>query len=445
MQNKATKKLGDIAEFINGGAWNQTEYADAGIPVVRVSDIHDSTVSLSGCKYLPQSAYAKYAKHELREGDLVICTVGSHPTQPNSVVGRPGIMSKSCEGALLNQNAVCVRPLNESLDKTWLGYFARSRVMKDYIIAHARGSANQVRVAIGSLKDMDVLLPSIEEQKKVADVLVAYDRLIENNTRRIKILEEMAQAIYREWFVNFRFPRHEKVKMVDSPLGPIPEGWEVKAIGDILEHSIGGGWGKEGPDDKHVMPANVIRGTDIPGAKVGKIDGVPFRYHTASNLKNRRLRPGDLIFEVSGGSKDQPVGRALLVNEKLLNALDNDVICASFCKLVRPSLGSISSYQVYLHLEEIYSDRRIMQYQTQSTGISNLKFSVFSERESLLVPTPDVRKAFDLQMKAFFDQIANLGERNRNLRLTCDLLLPKLISSELDISVLDIATGQETA
>jgi type I restriction enzyme S subunit len=137
VRDKVTKKLGDIAEFINGGAWSQTEYADSGIPVVRVSDIHDCAVSLSGCKYLPQSVCAKYAKHELREGDLVICTIGSHPTQPNSVVGRPGIMSKSCEGAFLNQNAVCIRPLDKSLDKRWLGYFARSQVMKDYIIAHS--------------------------------------------------------------------------------------------------------------------------------------------------------------------------------------------------------------------------------------------------------------------------------------------------------------------
>lgn len=227
MRDKVTKKLGDIAEFINGGAWSQTEYADSGIPVVRVSDIHDCAVSLSGCKYLPQSVCAKYAKHELREGDLVICTIGSHPTQPNSVVGRPGIMSKSCEGAFLNQNAVCIRPLDKSLDKRWLGYFARSQVMKDYIIAHARGSANQVRVAISALKDMDVFLPPIEEQKKVSDVLSDYDGLIENNARRIKILEEMARAIYREWFVKFRFPGHGKIKMTDSPLGPIPEGWEV--------------------------------------------------------------------------------------------------------------------------------------------------------------------------------------------------------------------------
>ena len=72
-------------------------------------------------------------------------------------------------------------------------------------------------------------------QRKIAAILSAYDDLIENNTRRIKILEEMAQALYREWFVNFRFPGHEKVQMVDSPLGMIPEGWEIKKLGTIAD------------------------------------------------------------------------------------------------------------------------------------------------------------------------------------------------------------------
>lgn len=81
---------------------------------------------------------------------------------------------------------------------------------------------------------MPVQVPPLETQRKIASILFAYDDLIENNTRRIKILEEMAQAIYREWFVNFRFPGHEKVKMVDPPLGRVPAGWEVGRLDDAL-------------------------------------------------------------------------------------------------------------------------------------------------------------------------------------------------------------------
>jgi len=432
MSNIQTIKLEEIAEFINGGAWNQTEYSDFGIPVVRVSDIHDCTVDLKDCKYLPDSAYERYAKHELHEGDLVICTVGSHPTQPNSVVGRPGIIPKSASGALLNQNVVCIKPRSNNLDKTWLGYFARSQYVKDYIIAHARGSANQVRVAIGALKSIDVPLPDIETQKQISEVLKAYDNLIENNNRRITILEEMAQSLYREWFVKFRFPGHENIKFIDSPLGKIPEGWEVKSVGELLEFDIGGGWGKEAPDGKHSEPGYVIRGTDLQSVWQGDIDSVPYRYHTKSNIKSRRLIKNDIIFEASGGSKGQPVGRTGLVTKELLKHIDQDLICASFCKIVRAKSAELA-HLLLNHIRFIYENGHIMKYQVQSTGISNFKFKVFLESEFMIIPDAYIRADFLENIEKFTDMCQKLAFSNRNLKKQRDLLLPKLISGNVKI------------
>ena len=91
----------------------------------------------------------------------------------------------------------------------------------------------QDNLSLDKLLSFQILTPPLDSQKKIASILSAYDDLIENNLKRIKILEEMAQMIYREWFVNFRFPGHEKVKMVKSELGMIPEGWEVKKLGDF--------------------------------------------------------------------------------------------------------------------------------------------------------------------------------------------------------------------
>src|SRR6266478_1374590 len=144
-------KLRDIAAFTNGGAWSQSEYTSEGIPVVRVTDIHDETVDLNECKHLPEGALEKYAEHLLETGDLVICTVGSHPTQPLSAVGRPAIIPRIANGALLNQNAVRIAPTVGFVDKQWLGYFGRSDYFRTYIMQHARGAANQVRMSIGLL------------------------------------------------------------------------------------------------------------------------------------------------------------------------------------------------------------------------------------------------------------------------------------------------------
>ena len=97
----------------------------------------------------------------------------------------------------------------------------------------------QDNLSLEKLLSFDFVVPDIEEQRKIATVLSVYDDLIENNLRRIKILEEMAQNLYREWFVKFRFPGHEKERFVDSPLGRVPEGWEVVTLGDVLELKYG--------------------------------------------------------------------------------------------------------------------------------------------------------------------------------------------------------------
>ena len=127
MSSWLMKKMDEVAEFTNGGAWNQTEYVDTGIPVVRVSDILDGTINLDACKYLPLESRDKYKKHILFEGDLIIATVDSHPTQPASVVGKAATVPDHVKGSLLNQNAVRIQPKSELLNKGYLRYFGRSQ------------------------------------------------------------------------------------------------------------------------------------------------------------------------------------------------------------------------------------------------------------------------------------------------------------------------------
>lgn len=419
--------LDAIANFTNGGAWNQTEYSDEGVPVVRVTDIKNETVDLTACKFLPKTSLEKYARHRLRAGDLVICTVGSHPTQPGSVVGRAAIIPASADGALLNQNAVCIRSSSPEVDQGWLGYLGRSQEFHNYIISCARGSASQVRMAIGLLKDMPVVVPPLPIQQCIAGTLSNYDELIVNSQRRIKILESMACTLYREWFVHFRFPGHESASRMTSSLGEIPQGWEVKKLGDIISAHIGGGWGKEAPDEEHTEPAWVIRGTDIPDARYSKVAGIPHRVHTASNLRSRRLVAGDIVFEVSGGSKGQPVGRTLLITPELLASLGGDVICASFCKRIQPDVSGYGSELLYLSFLEGYESGEIEQYQVQSTGISNFKWTEYIASTDRVIPPYALRSEFRGHVAPLFTQIATLGRKIQNLRRTRDLLLPRLL------------------
>jgi type I restriction enzyme, S subunit len=405
MKKWLLKKLGEVADFTNGGAWRPDEYVESGIPVVRVSDIQNETINLQQCKYLLPESISKYKKHTLFQGDLVIATVGSHPTQPGSVVGRPGIVPQYVQGALLNQNAVRIAPANNYLDKKYLAYLGKSQFFRNYIIRHARGSANQVRMSIGLLKEMEVLLPPLPIQRKIAAILSAYDRLIENNTRRIEILEEMARSIYREWFVKFRFPGHEQVQMVDSELGLIPEGWEVGRLDDALI---------------------LQRGFDLPTQqrKEGNIPIYASTGVTGTHNEAKVKAPG----VVTGRSGS--LGTVIYIDEDFWPL--NTTLWVKEFRRVTPL------YAFYL-----FSDLKLEQYNSGAAVPTLNRNDIHGQ--PVVIPPPQILEHLNLFVEPLLVLKKNLLKRSDNLRQTRDLLLPRLISGEIDVENLDINTGEIAA
>lgn len=183
--------------------------------------------------------------------------------------------------------------------------------------------------------------------------------------------------------------------------------WDQVPVRRLVDYYIGGGWGKEEIDDTHTEGAFVVRGTDLPSAQFGDVSGVPYRYHKPANLSSRRLRPNDIVFEVSGGSKDQPVGRALLISESLLSSLGDAAMCASFCKLIRIDPEVASARFFFYYLSMIYNDRRIMEYQTQSTGISNFKFEAFLDGHHIPLPPREIQMRVAAVLAAYDELIQN--------------------------------------
>lgn len=423
------KKLGEIADFINGGAWSQDEYAQAGIPVVRVTDCQDGTIDLTECKYLPMNSFGKYQKHKLHYQDLVIATVGSHPTQPGSVVGRATIVPKHAEGSLLNQNAVCIRPIDTSLDKMYLGYVGRSQVFRDYIISCARGSANQVRMSISLLKQLPLLVPNIEIQRKIAAILSAYDDLIENNNRRIKILEEMARLIYREWFVNFRFPGHEQVNMINSPLGKIPEEWNTQPIGEVVD-TLGGG---------------------TPSTKVSDYwDDGDIQWFTPSDLTKAKSmfihdsekKISKLGFEKSSARKFPPFSVMMTSRATIgVTSINTSEACTNQGFITSIPNGRLSAFHIYFWISDNLDLIKSIASGATYKEINRTEF------RSLIIVVPDLTTArkFSGITAPIGEEISTLLKKNRNLSETRDLLLPKLISGELDVSEMDIELPEAAA
>nr|WP_302665989.1 restriction endonuclease subunit S [uncultured Agathobaculum sp.] len=274
------------------------------------------------------------------------------------------------------------------------------------------------------LSTIEFPAPPIETQRRIADILSAYDDLIENNRKQIKLLEEAAQRLYKEWFVDLRFPGHEHTKIVDG----VPEGWERKTVAECLIFHRNGGWGKEAPIGKHEYPGKVIRGTDIEEIKCGHFKDIPMRYHTEGDIKKRMLHIHDIVFELSNGNINN-IGRSLFIDNFVLQNCGNNTICASFCKLLRPA-NPLIALTLYLEIQDMQLSGRMLPYKKNgANGINNFAFEEFLAH-SLLVPKneklvePFVR--IKTKVSTIQGQLALLEEAR-------DRLLPKLMSGEIEV------------
>jgi type I restriction enzyme, S subunit len=436
------RNLGDICDEVKGiiqtgpfgSQLHKSDYKDEGIPVVMPKNIIEGKISIEDIARIGKEDIERLSQHKLQKGDIVYGRRGD--------IGRRALVKEEQTGWLCGTGCIKISLRNSGiLESSFLYYYLGQPEIVSWIYNQAIG-ATMPNLNTSIIRSIQITYPSLAVQRKVASILSNYDDLIENNTRRIEILEQMAKMVYEEWFIKFRFPGHEKVKMVPSELGEIPEGWKVKKFREILSHYIGGGWGNEQKQEKFTIGSYVIRGTDIPHLRNGVLDIVPYRFHKDSNLKSRKIEPFDIIMEVSGGSKDQPVGRSILITEEMLQNFNDNVMCASFCKLLRLS-SFINPYYVDQTLQLLYDTGEIIKYQTQSTGISNFKFEFFIDDFEILIPPIKVLNKFHSLLDLIYKEIDLLGSRNQNLRKTRDLLLPKLISGEIDVSDLDIRIKNE--
>ena len=274
-----------------------------------------------------------------------------------------------------------------------------------------------------------VELPDLPTQRRIASILSAYDDLIENNRRQIKLLEEAAQRLYREWFVELRFPGHEGVKVVDG----VPEGWKRVKIKDLIAYEIGGGWGSDAPSERDFQEAYVIRGTDLHGIMHGDYKNLPLRFHSENSLKPRILQDGDIVFEVSGGGKNEGVARTALISTQLLSLLNKPAICASFCKLIRPIEIDYSQY-MYSYLQFLRASGKTAEYDKRSaSSIVNYRWKDFLVQEYTLLPELTVLKHFNRYIDAYYKKITTCANIISIASDTRDRLLSKLMSREMEV------------
>lgn len=309
-----------------------------------------------------------------------------------------------------------------------------ANLLRTLPLAELNSGAAQPSLNRNFLYPIPVLVPSFDVQRRIASILGAYDDLIEVNRRRVALLESMGRGLFEEWFVRFRFPGHENVELIETPLGPLPQGWVSRPMVDVVQHAIGGTWGQDASTPKEDVQACIIRGTDFPGFRNGSFEKIPNRYVSSKILLTRAVRPNDIIVEISGGSKDQPVGRALHIASRLLANFHQPVVPASFCRLLRIAPERTSSHAVFWHLDAMYRNGRIDAYQTQSTGLRNFKFTVLLDNEMIVIPDRIVLSTFDAICERNAELRGILILQIEKLRISRDLLLPRLISGQLSVA-----------
>ena len=258
-------------------------------------------------------------------------------------------------------------------------------------------------------------------------MLSAYDELIEINNRRIEILEEMAEAIYKEWFVHFRYPGYEKVKMVDSEVGKIPEGWKIKELSAVTEFI------SRGPSLQYVKEGGipVLNQKSIRNEKI-QLEAIKYAKELSKQNEKYYVKISDILINSMGVGTLGRVARNLHIKNKMI----------------------IHNCITVLRAKETIIDKNLLFYRVRdnknyfenigmgTTGQTSLKLKDIKKLK-ILIPPIDIQ----VKVKHLFDYSSSLKglyqEINENLKETRDMLLPKLISGKIDVSDLDIKVEEK--
>ncbi len=412
INNYKKVKISDVCDITSSKRIFAKEYQEKGVPFYRGKEITEKyrgNLNISTELYISEKKYQEIKnKHGVpKAGDLLLTSVGT--------LGSTYVVKETDRFYFKDGNITWFRHL-DNLDSYYLKYWFESPEGKAELQKSIIGSS-QSAYTIANLKNMKISLPPLNVQKKIVSILSTYDDLIENNNRRITILEEMAQKLYREWFVKFRFPGYEEVKMVELELGLIPEGWEVVKMSELYKTSSGGTPSRKKPE--------YYDDGDIPWVKTKElkdsfvIDSEEKITELGLKGSSAKLFPKYSVLMAMYGAT---IGQLGILSQE---AASNQACCAVIAKD-----EEFSPWYVYLYL---YSNRDHIIGQRMGAAQQNISQQIIKNL-FILKPTFDTMKKFNQIVTPLFLQIENLQKKNLNLKSQRDVLLPKLISGKIEVS-----------
>ena len=293
-------------------------------------------------------------------------------------------------------------------DSGYVYYFSQSHDLRSAAEKSMSGASGRQRAVIASLSEFECDFPPLPIQQRIAGILSAYDELIENSQRRIKILESMARALYREWFVHFRFPGHEYHPRVPAALGDVPKGWEVKAFSELASYVNGYPFkpAQLGTQGKPIIKIKELKAGIVADTPRNLGDEIPEKFH---------IRDGAVLFSWSADLDTYLwMGGEGLLNQHLFTVLPAHGLSHAFClhalKEAMPRFRALSLGATMHHIKRSALDQ------------------VFT-----IVAPQGMRESFDVLVEPMHEQLITLTRQVQTLRRTRDLLLPRLLSGQVDL------------
>jgi type I restriction enzyme, S subunit len=400
--------IGSISKVISGFAFKSKDFQTSGIPVVKIKNIKDENVVLEESDCVDSSVEI-HPRFHLNDGDILISLTGSHITLPSSVVGRVAKYRHSTI-SYLNQRAGKFINIGDKCCKEFLFYCLLQKDITTRIALKAQGAANQANISPGDVESVEINLPPLPTQGRIASILSAYDELIENNLRRVRLLEEVAEMIYQNQFGFFK---------PSSEINKIPEGWNVKRADEVFTINIGKTPPREQSEWFNDTDSSVkwVSIKDINNSSVFILDTNETVTEMAVSKFNMNVaRPNTVIM-----SFKLTVGKVSITTEEIVT---NEAI-AHF-NIDDESI--MNSEYIYFYLKNFPYDSL-----GSTSAIGTAINSKIVKSMPVLLPKSSIIQEFGKKVRPNFLQIENLLKQNTKLREARDILLPRLMSGEIAV------------
>ncbi len=408
-------KLADCVNLLAGFPFKSQQFTDKpdDVPLVKGENVSQGCILWEISKRWPASDWEKMEKFHLVPGDVVIAM--DRPWIPAGL--KWSYIRSGDPKALLVQRCARLRSSNRRLDQNFLRFVIGGPGFEGYVKPITTG-VNVPHISGQQILDYEFTLPPLLVQRRIAGILSAYDELMENSQRRIKILEAMARALYREWFVHFRFPGHETHPLAPSPLGDIPKSWEVKPVESFCPLVTRGVTPKyEAGSGRFIINQKVNRGPELSLSNLKELE-------TALEVPPEKFaRFGDVLVNCLG---EGTIGRVHFYTEAHHDwAVDQHM---SICRAAK----TCDALYVYFAMESEEGQGRIASLKTGGTNMTMFNISALRSF-ALVAPPAELLGQFAELALPMLRQKQALIELNRNLRRTRDLLLPRLLSGQVEL------------